>query len=375
MLMKKNDAHKPTVYYDYAKRYDYQCINGREILIHKHYSTQDKIVEIVPVEEYFQKLTECHEEINHGKREKMMVALKERLYYIPRHFVGKFLELCEVCRNGNLNRSYQRRAYVTSSSSSPSVTVVATNNPPPVVSDPPQSHHLSRGHFDLIDMSGTPDGRYRWLLVYQDHRSKFISLRPLESNLTSPVAMRLFKIFSEKSAPLILQSSEPREFTAAVVQDIQRIHPQMKIVHGQSVERINSDIDEQLSDWMAENNSSNWSLGLYIVQHKWNNTYHQTIRQTPFRSLYKGDQDKIPRRLLGKVQTEEELQAELGIVENAGETVCGSCANPLFGNATICEHCGSVDNLYNSIDADQDPLNEVRGLKRERDADSDEEQD
>ena len=35
----------------------------------------------------------------------------------------------------------------------------------------------SRAQVDLIDMQSLPDGEFRWLLVYQDHFTKFVVLK------------------------------------------------------------------------------------------------------------------------------------------------------------------------------------------------------
>ena len=37
----------------------------------------------------------------------------------------------------------------------------------------------SRGQVDLVDMQSMPDGNFKWIMVYQDHFTKFCVLRPL----------------------------------------------------------------------------------------------------------------------------------------------------------------------------------------------------
>jgi len=36
----------------------------------------------------------------------------------------------------------------------------------------------SRAQMDLIDMQSLSDGEWKWIMVYQDHFTKFVSLRP-----------------------------------------------------------------------------------------------------------------------------------------------------------------------------------------------------
>ena len=55
-------------------------------------------------------------------------------------------------------------------------------------------------------MQTMPDGEYKWLLVYQDHFTKFIQLRPIKSKCAKDVAEALLDIFSIFGVPIILQS-------------------------------------------------------------------------------------------------------------------------------------------------------------------------
>ena len=63
---------------------------------------------------------------------------------------------------------------------------------------------------DLIDFQTCPDGEFKWLLVYQDHFTKFEQLRPLKSKSASEVAYALLDIFSIFGVPVILQSDNGR---------------------------------------------------------------------------------------------------------------------------------------------------------------------
>jgi hypothetical protein len=54
-------------------------------------------------------------------------------------------------------------------------------------------------------------------MVYQDHFTKFIQLRPLRAKSSLEVANALFDIFSIFGVPLILQSDNGREFRNQVV--------------------------------------------------------------------------------------------------------------------------------------------------------------
>ena len=62
----------------------------------------------------------------------------------------------------------------------------------------------SRAQMDLIDMQSLSDGEYKWIMVYQDHFTKFVSLRPLKAKSAVEVATNLFDIFSIFGVPYML---------------------------------------------------------------------------------------------------------------------------------------------------------------------------
>ncbi|KAL4119028.1 hypothetical protein QTP88_011901 [Uroleucon formosanum] len=131
-----------------------------------------------------------------------------------------------------------------------------------------------RGQIDLVDFQSLPDGKYKWILNYQDHHTKFISLLPLESKRAVEVASNLLTIFLTFSAPKILQSDNGREFVNSIINEIKELWPECIIVHGRprhpqsqgSIERSNQDVENMLRAWMKDNDTKKWSIGLKFVQ-------------------------------------------------------------------------------------------------------------
>ncbi|XP_068247997.1 KRAB-A domain-containing protein 2-like [Palaemon carinicauda] len=112
----------------------------------------------------------------------------------------------------------------------------------------------SRGQVDLIDMQSMSCRTFKWIMVYQDHLTKFCVLRPLTSKLAAEVAFQLADIFLLLGAPVILQSDNGSEFTAQIITELRSLWPELSIVHGKprhpqsqgSVERANGDIKDML---------------------------------------------------------------------------------------------------------------------------------
>ena len=65
-----------------------------------------------------------------------------------------------------------------------------------VVVKPIRSKYLgSRGQVDLVDMQSMAVRNFCWIMVYQDHLTKFCILRPLASKRAAEVAYQLIDIF------------------------------------------------------------------------------------------------------------------------------------------------------------------------------------
>lgn len=58
------------------------------------------------------------------------------------------------------------------------------------------NHFNSRYQLNLIDLQLQSDGEYKFIFVYQDHLTKFVTLRPLTSKRAEEVAFNLIDIFT-----------------------------------------------------------------------------------------------------------------------------------------------------------------------------------
>ena len=65
-------------------------------------------------------------------------------------------------------------------------------------------------------MQSNPDGDYKWILVYEDHLTKYCILLPGTTKSAEETAKKLMFIFSILAAPLILHSDNGREFVNQV---------------------------------------------------------------------------------------------------------------------------------------------------------------
>ncbi|XP_031334186.1 KRAB-A domain-containing protein 2-like [Photinus pyralis] len=277
--------------------YDVMTVGNNSYLIKQH-GAEDKIEYVVAYEELYEKLDDVHtNKTGHGGRIKMEAALRMK-YSIPRPAIELFISCCEPC-----NEKKQGRKKI----------VVR-----PIVS----KDFNERGQVDLIDFQSMPDSKFKWIMNYQDHSTKFIFLRALESKRAEEVAKELLSIFLLIGAPKILQSDNGREFVNRIITDLKTMWPECLLVHGRprhpqsqgSIERANKDVEDMIRAWMHDNNSKKWSIGLQFLQWQKNISFHRTIGRSPYKALLGSDpklgltSSNIPLSLAKTIETEEELQ-------------------------------------------------------------------
>ncbi|XP_029162592.1 KRAB-A domain-containing protein 2-like [Nylanderia fulva] len=241
---------KTVSHYHYAKKYELAKIGTESYVILKRKTSNEPVIYVIAMEDYYDKLLEAHIQTGHGGRDKMQYYIKEK-YRITKVACEIFVSCCGTC---NRKRVAPKRGVVIK----------------PILSD----RFNVRGQVNLIDFQSCRDGEFNWLLNYQDHATKFLHLRPLRSKHAANVAEELSKIFFTWRAPTILQSDNGREFVAAVIHELVSIWPHCRIVHGRprhpqsqgSVERSNADVENMLRAWMIDNDSINWGRGCHEVQ-------------------------------------------------------------------------------------------------------------
>lgn len=159
----------------------------------------------------YEACAEVHEATGHGGRDKMKYDSKEGKYVnLSQKMLLCFKENCEQCL---LKESTVKKG----------ITVR------PII----HKEMNARAQVDLIDMQTSADGKYRFIMVLQDHLTKFVHLRALTRKEAQQVATELVPIFLEFGAPSILQSDNGREFANAIINSLQEMWPELKIVHGE----------------------------------------------------------------------------------------------------------------------------------------------
>lgn len=223
---------------------------------------------LVPYEELYEIIREYHTKTGHGGNVKLRGVITK--YAVPRPAIEAFLLTCSVC---SFKRGTKQHKLMIE----------------PVVS----KNFNERGHLHLVDFQSIPDGKFNWILYYQEHSTKFLSLRPLESKQAVELATNLLSIFMTFGVPEILESDINKELINLVVIELKRLGPDCAIVYGQtkysqSQENIQS-VENMLRDWIVKNKSSKWSIGLQFIQFQKNCSHNLLIGRSPYKALFGND--------------------------------------------------------------------------------------
>jgi hypothetical protein len=110
----------------------------------------------------------------------MLYELSSKFENITRFEVDLYLSLCEVCQ---LKHKKNRKGLIVK----------------PII----YSEFNIRCQVDLIDFQSNVDQLFKFIMVYQDHLTKFVVIRLLKTK-TAEVAYNSVDIFTLLGAPLIL---------------------------------------------------------------------------------------------------------------------------------------------------------------------------
>ncbi|KAJ1518860.1 hypothetical protein ONE63_011527 [Megalurothrips usitatus] len=152
-------------------------------------------------EDLYDALVEVHRETGHDGRNKVVPALAAKYVNVSQDTVALFMKLCGVC----LTKKAQKKG---------------------VVLEPNVHCQMnSRCQVDLIDEQSKPDGNFEHVPVYQDHLTKFCTLRALTGKTAAAAVNEVLDIFSLFEAPCIPQSDNGREFANQLVTGLREQWP------------------------------------------------------------------------------------------------------------------------------------------------------
>ncbi|XP_060809059.1 KRAB-A domain-containing protein 2-like [Amyelois transitella] len=180
----KFDEKKTPLQYSRLKRFNIIEVCGIKKLV----TNTEPVKYFLPAEEIYDIIDAAHISIGHGGRDRLKNETAKKYANVTKEMINIYLSMCEVCQR---KKSKKRRGLVSK----------------PIL----HSEMNSRCQVDLIDMQSQEDRGHKFIMVYQDHLTKFVILRPLTSKRATEVAYQLMDIFLTFGAPCILHSDNGRD--------------------------------------------------------------------------------------------------------------------------------------------------------------------
>ncbi|CAF2120259.1 unnamed protein product [Rotaria magnacalcarata] len=239
--------------------------NGNEHILYEIESN----LPIVIYENLYEKIKECHEKVGHRGRDKTWLEVKKQYAWIPMDSVKIFVSQCDICSKRNAE------AFLG-----------------PLAEKPTDSYvYLNRLQMDLLDMQNISDGEYKWILYMRDQFTKFSWAYPLKSNEIGSIIEKLLQQYYFFKVSQALQCVQREEFAAQVIENLEEIWNNLKIIddrvlnsynHNSAEDGSNAPFKSVIYKWMVSNNRRDWSNCLLSVIHSMKNgAANVTNNKTP----------------------------------------------------------------------------------------------
>ena len=209
--LKNNGKRKSPIDYHTLSRYDVMFVKNERRLIVKRKNETDSIIYFAHAGQIYEIIKKAHEEIYHAGIKRTDMKLRKSYKNVHRELVDFFIQNCIECQEKNKKYSknvFNKNIY--------------------------NCDFFDKGFFCLIDFQHLEDMGCKYVLYYQDQKTKFTWLRAIQSPTSTECAQKLFDIFIEFNPPLILYSEILREFVVDVVKELKILWPSLKLVHGHS---------------------------------------------------------------------------------------------------------------------------------------------
>ena len=187
-----------------------------------------------------------HNSLGHAGQNATATKVNNEYYGISTQEVYFLIKLCEICH---------RKAY--SKSKGPLKSIIV-------------SRLFERVQIDLIDMSSTPDGEYKWVCHMEDHFSKFHMLFAMKDKEAPSVAYNIHHWIAVLGIFEILQSDNGGEFKGVCLELMRRYG--IKVINGRPrtprtqglIEQANGTVKTRIASWKRTYGSSHWVDGLEV---------------------------------------------------------------------------------------------------------------
>ena len=126
----------------------------------------------LPVEEIYNVIEAVHLAAGHGGRDRLKMETVRKYANVTTEMINTFISMCETCQQ---KKTKKNKGLVSK----------------PILHSEMNSHC----QVDLTAMQSQADHEFKFIMVYQDHLTKFVLQRALQSKRAEEVAYQLTDIF------------------------------------------------------------------------------------------------------------------------------------------------------------------------------------
>ncbi|XP_028026474.1 KRAB-A domain-containing protein 2-like [Bombyx mandarina] len=269
-----------------------------------------KSLMLVPIEEMYDILLNCHMNLGHAGRIRMMSQIKKKYKNITAQIISLFISLCTTCKIKRQNYS-KMQPYKNNRAEKQNIVQESLFAHPEL---------YSRGQVDLLYVNNVEDKEYKFLMIYRNLATRFTHLNVLKQFNANEATEKLLEIFLVFGAPNVLQSKNGITFVELIVKQIRYICPEIRIVASETNfnenvynGRNNKDILKLLNDWLNKTQSVKWYEGVKFVQHSLNTAFNEVLCHSPSEMVFgmnpwKGLTSMLPENVYRDLSTEDDLK-------------------------------------------------------------------
>lgn len=157
---------------------------------------------------------------------------------------------------------------------------------------------------DLVDMTQTPDGKYKYILTVIDIMSKYAWAVPLTNKRGSSILDAIEDIMKKSNRrPNKFWTDSGTEFYNAnfkkfLKENNMSIYSVYNENHSAVIERFNRTLKEKMWFNFSKNKKEEWFKLLPKLMENYNQHYHQTIKMTPLEASSKKHEEDLTARVI-----------------------------------------------------------------------------
>lgn len=272
------------------KKFGFIKINDKEILISANNDPKSNYVkQYVHDKQLFDILDQIHNNVGHGEKKKMIAEIQAKFANITHECINLYLSLCQECSQYKELKSLKKNVPLSKQMVNKINILIIFKIIFKIFC---QNDFETIVHWQLIiiDMTNNSDGKYKYILNYNNPMTNFCILKPLKNNSAKLISKKLASIIGLIGPPSTLSSNYGEEFVYHVLLNLKSFFPNLNIkikdnFHGSESKTKLETLLQELCQNHFE--SSNWSKWLSNFQLSLNNSIISTKRKnSPFEAFF-----------------------------------------------------------------------------------------